>query len=373
MKFTQNIWKPKRLCIVFVDFNGEEMQLRAMSCGKKCVDLGVFPSIEDLVKKVGSGVGYHLHITGTGVLTRKVEALPNFKEQLIISGKSDAFHFTSYSDAQSIAVSFFRKALTEDLESFFGEKKWHLLGVSSGEIPLCALDSDGVYLGSHRIEIAQEKLKTFERNPTPNASIKNETIAQAILKNYQQEVEGYSWSQHVAAIDNFKEFTQFKTIGLVLLTTILALLFSNYLYQNHLNNAVAQLELDLSMSNDNLSMLDRLRQEKERKEQLIASAGTASPRFLSYYLDEIARTVPKSIDLQELSLFPLEGKLKNKQKVEIQSNQTLVLGTTPNNMILDDWIELMDRFEWVAAIELLNYSKTSEKEASFKLLITLKQ
>lgn len=373
MQLFKHIWSPKRMCIVFVEINGEEQALSALLVGKKCVNLGTFDSLESLVKKAGSGRAYHLHVSGSGVLTRKVEALPNYKEQLIISGKSDAFHFTSFTDAQYIAVSFLRKALTETLETTFRTNKWHLLGVSSGEIPVCAAETDVYYKGLFTIEVTEGKIKQFERNTLPNAAVDKTAIAQSVLNAYKRDAPGLSWTSYVAALENFKEFTQFKSIGLGLLMLILCALFTNYLYQNHLNNAIAQLESDLSMSNSNLSMLDRLEQEKERKEQLIASAGTASPRFLSYYLDEIARTVPSTVDLQELSLFPLQEKLKNKQKVEIDYNQALVLGNTPNNMILDDWIEQMDRFEWIAAIELLNYSKMNEDEASFKLLITLNQ
>lgn len=372
MAIFQHIWTPKRVSIVFIEINGAELEFSARSFGKRLVDHGSFESIEALVKKLGSGRPYHLHLSGSGVLTRKVESLPNFKEQLIISGKSDAFHFTSYDDQQWIAVSFLRKALTEEIEHYFMERKLHLLGVSSGEIPLCT-SQNGFYKGVYSIEIADGRLKQFEKNTLPNANTDPNALAEAIALNYSRKSEAYSWSQNSSALENFKEFTQFKTIGLGLLFTILFALFGNYLYQNHLNNSVAQLESDLSMSNNNLAMLDRLEQEKSRKKQLIASAGTASPRFLSFYLDEIARTVPKSIDLQELALFPLQEKLKQKQKVDIVSNETVIMGTTPNNMILDDWIELMDRFEWVASIELLNYSKTTEKEASFKLLIKLNQ
>ena len=42
-----------------------------------------------------------------------------------------------------------------------------------------------------------------------------------------------------------------------------------------------------------------------------------------------------------------------------------------DNVTLDDWIELMDRFEWVKSIELLHYGKVAEKQSEFKLVITI--
>ena len=77
-----------------------------------------------------------------------------------------------------------------------------------------------------------------------------------------------------------------------------------------MNDQVAELEMELSISNDNLNLLDRLEQEKSRKQQLILSAGVNSSKFLSFYLDQIGKTVPKSA--AKTQSFPI-GKQVEKQ------------------------------------------------------------
>ena len=69
-------------------------------------DPQLFDSLEELVKFYGKSTPYHLHVLGTGVLSRKISNAPNFKEDLIISGNLEDFNFTTYNDGQSIVASF---------------------------------------------------------------------------------------------------------------------------------------------------------------------------------------------------------------------------------------------------------------------------
>jgi len=371
MKWYQNIWSPKSIVVVFAQISDGALEFTAQLAGKRRKNLGLFEDLDSLVKSVGKSRGYHLHVLGQGVLTRKVEALPNYKEQLVIGGNSNDFYFTSYHDEISIAAAFVRRSVVEDCVALFEENKWHLMGISCGEIPLCAHDEDGKFHGEQHIQMKDGKIEVLERNSQPPRSNYRDEIAKSIAVDYATPSETLELHFFESAVENFKEFTQFKVLGLSLLSGLLLALLGNYFYMNYLNQSVADLEMELTLSNENLSLLNRLEQEKSRKEQLVANAGVTSPKFLSFYLDEIGNTVPKTVDLQELYLFPLEGKLKNKQKVEIQSNRIVIIGTSPDNVTLDDWIEYMDRFAWVEAIELLHYGKVSDKQAEFKLEITL--
>ena len=371
MKWLKNIWSPKNLVVVFIRIDSGEMSCTPQLFGKRKKEFGSFDDIEEMVKEVGKSRGYHFHIQGQGVLTRKVEALPNYKEQLVIGGNANDFYFTSLDDGVHVSSAFVRKSVVEEWQILFEEKKWHLLGVSCGEIPLCWIDENAAYSGDMHIRMESGHITKLERNTALEKLSYSDEIGTSLLRQYTDEDERASFDQFEEATLNYKEFTQFKVLGLGLLFGLLFFLVGNYFYQNYLNQSIAQLEMDLTLSNENLQLLDRLDQEKSRKEQLIANAGVTSPKFLSYYLDEIGTTVPKTVDLQELYVFPLDGKLKNKQKVTIHSDRIVIHGTSPDNVTLDDWIEYMDRFEWIQSIELLHYGKVSDKQAEFEIEITL--
>lgn len=127
------------------------------------------------------------------------------------------------------------------------------------------------------------------------------------------------------------------------------------------------------LNNENLALLERLRQEKTRKEQLILSSGINASEFISFYIDRIGESVPGSISLKEVQVFPLKEKLKEKKKVEIQQEVIEIIGYTPGSEVLDNWMEKVNRFEWVKSVELINYLKSENVNAEFKLLITLEQ
>ena len=386
MNWYKNIWSPRALVVIFLNFQGEKARISALKTHRKekkeIEDAQQFDTLEEVVKHYGKSAPFHLHVMGTGVLSRKIDSVPNYMEDLIISGNQYDFIFTSYDDKNTIAASFFRRQLIKTELEFLTEQKVHLLGITSGEIPLFTLLNDEEVKFEFVLGKKEDKITEFKRLDEPtNRSVwqgefftKTQLLAKALFSNNDAKDENFTSSEalsFVKAQENFRQYSQFKTYGISLVGIILLSLVLNYFYQNNLNNTVAQLELDLSLSEDNLALLERLEQEKIRKEQLVQSAGVNSPRFLSYYLDEIGRTVPKEINLHELKVFPLSNKLKNKHKVEVDQERISISGSTIGNEILDDWIEKMDRFEWIKSVELLGYLKNEEGRADFKLVIVI--
>ena len=380
MSWYKNIWRPRKMGIVFLHFNGGALEISVLKIGAtKTGEAKRFDTLLEGVNATGKTLSYHFHVSGSGILSRKVEFLPTYRDQLIISGNPDEFVFTSYQDSFDVATSFFRKELIKEQLEAVEEHKIHLLGITSGAIPVFTiLENETVEL-DYKIGKNNDRIDSFERLSSDTDRVLwrhdyytgEELVSKAILGTYTTKIPSENYDYHTLPIaeENYRQFAQFKVYGTSALVAVFLSLFGNYFYQNYLNNEVAQLEQNLMMSNDNLALLDRLDQEKSRKEQLISSAGVTSSRFLSYYLDEIGKTVPKDIQLQEMRLFPVSSKLKEKQKIEVIQDQILIEGTTKGNEVLDNWIEKMDRFEWVKSIELLNYLKGDNDRAAFKLLI----
>jgi len=388
-RFTQ-IWRPRAMVFIFLQVVDQQRNFRAVKCKmrrqapNRVDEARLFESMEDLVKHFGKSAAYHLHVTGSGVLSRKIESLPNYMDELIINGNPDEFLFSTFDDGSQMAASFFRKALISDELDFIDAQKLHLLGISAGLSPLFLLGEDlrvfldfSVVKEKGRIVDFQRMDKPSEKTVFEGSSVKaDQLICASLIGFYIQNSAEYLFSdaeRFASADTNYRQFNQFRRTGVTVVSLILFALLANYFYVNRLNSNIAQLELDLSAGNESLSLLERLEEEKRRKEQLVLSAGVNSPRFLAFYLDEIGKTVPDQINLQELQVFPLDGKLKNKQKVEVVKDAIRISGSTLGNEVLDDWIELMDRFEWVHGIELMNYLKTEGERSDFLLMITLAQ
>lgn len=386
----QQIWRPRAMVFVFLQMVDQQRIFRAVKCKlhkqalEHLEEARLFESFEEAVKHFGKSAAYHFHVTGSGVLSRKIESLPNYMDELIINGDPNEFQFSTYDDGNQMAASFFRKALISEELDFVAAQKVHLLGISAGLAPLFLLGDDVRVFLDFSVVKERGKIVDFQRLEKPSdrtvfegSSVQlDQLLCASMIGFYLHKQPAYSSSdteRFVLADVNYRQFNQFRKSGVTVVSVILFALIANYFYVNQLNSNIAQLELDLSVSNESLSLRDRLEEEKRRKEQLVLSAGVNSPRFLAFYLDEIAKTVPAQINLQEMQVFPVEGKLKNKQKVEVLQDAIRISGSTLGNEVLDNWIEQMDRFEWVQGIELMNYLKTEGERSDFLLMITLAQ
>ncbi len=372
--------------MIHLHYNASGLSLSAAKIGSKgCGEFRAFEHLGDLVKKCGKELPYLLHVTGSGVLTRAVENIPNYREQLIVNGDKEDFYFTSLEAGSRLVTSFFRKALVAAPMEEMKNSKVFVLNITSGMVPaLLHIARGGELAFDHQVSIRNGQLESFKRSET---SAVQQTLAGKAFPSYEQAIGeslarqlkennpalsgGFREEEKQQALQSWTEYSKFRFFGIALVSVILVLLLGNYFYLNRLNQQVADLEVELALNNENLSLMDRLEQEKIRKEQLILTSGINGRSFTSYFIDAVGKTVPASIKLTEMHVFPLKERLKQKRKVEIDQENIEVTGLTQSSSVLDDWMEKMNRFEWVARVELLNYMKLNDRQAEFKLVIRI--
>lgn len=378
------IWKLKKMLLVVINFTANGIEFSAISTkGNKKTSLS-FDDLASLIKHFGKEKAYHIHASGNGVLTRMVDNIPNYKEQLIVNGDKDDFYFSSIEFGSKLITSFFRKSLLDEVLTLLEQQKVFLLNVTSGISPLLLSEETNFEVKyDYEVSIKNGEIFRFEKhNQTPSNGFYqgqlidlNEALYEGVLRTYQLKQThfngGLTDEVKTEKLQQFNDYRQFKFIGVSAVSFILLLLLANYFFLNNLNQKVADLELNLALNNENISLLDRLEQEKTRKEQLILTSGINSKSFTSFYIDRIGKSVPSSIKLKEMYVFPLKEKLKQKRKVDISQDIIEIIGYTPNSYTMDDWMEKMNRFDWVNKVELVAYNKNSEQQAEFKLIVSL--
>jgi Tfp pilus assembly protein PilN len=388
MKQKLNIFGAKRVIIIFVELSKENNHFYAMSSGYKenilKSDAEKFASIDDIVRKYGASRAYWVHVSGSGVLSRLIDRSTGYKDDIIINGDKDDFLFSSYTDGEKSAVSFVRKTLVNNVLETLTKLKVILIGISAGNIPhFVLLSPDDSLEFEFKIVTKNGLISEFKRNEIRNnlTTFRNQVVSEkqfiassiiTFLNDFKSGFEFCLSDKDMAiALEEYSQRRRFTYIGVASLLLIFLIVASNYFYINFLNNQVAQLEMDLSLSNNNLTLIDQLDQEKIRKEQLIETSGLSGNKFISFYLDKIGQSVPPSIYLKEMTVFPLVEKLKDKRKVSVDTQKIEILGLTGSSVVFDDWIEKMNRLEWVKSVEVMNYSKINESQAEFKLIMFL--
>lgn len=382
MKFQlKNIWNPKKVVVVFMENTGTAFELKAVSVHSKKGSQPVesFASLDELTARYGKYAAYWIHIDGTGVLTRIADPHSDYKKDLLMNVDPDDFFFTTTHSEGSKLVSFVRKSVAESLLEEMTGKKLFLIGISCGFSPAGLLIQEDETLSfDFKLTKQNGQFVSIERMETPAPNYfydgkflsKSEFMAVAISNAVFSGTADFEPDLKKEKLNEFKEYSKFKTIGVSSIVTILVILVCNYFYLNHLNNKIADKEAEIALNNSNLSLLDKLTQEEIRKKQLVVNSNTNTTFFVAYYLDEIGKSVPEKIRLLEMHVFPLTQKLKEKRKVEIDKYRIEVTGWTYDNIVLDNWIERLDRQDWVKSVELVNYHRNND-EAEFKIIIFL--
>lgn len=382
-----NIQVPKPFILVHIHRDGALMRFRAGKISTRQQELSSYDSLDEMLEQLSTSLPYILHVSGSGVLQRQVEIKPNYLNELLINGKKEDFFVSSLEsfDGRSALVSFFRRELIQELLEFLKEKRVRLYQIDSGEIQLIrSLGRTFSLKGNYAIDSNAKGELSMQKTENPGKLIYardaaysyDELLIAAYLNFSPEQKEHWNYSFLESEFNDRIEIAEkrkFERFGMLSVFTILFLVLVNYFYQNYLQNEVARLESELLVQNDNLALLDRLDQEKERKKLLVTSAGTISKRFSAYYLDQIGASVPDKIVLNKLGLFPIDGKLKQKQKVLVKSDLITIEGNTASNKELDKWIGQLDRKEWVHQVEVMNYVKNDSLPAEFSLQIKIKE
>lgn len=373
----------QQVIIVIIELDRESVRYRACRVkrnDKNFPDIPLFDSISDIVKKFGKTSPYALHFIGTGILNRLTDNISNYKEQLLVNADVNSFQFTSFSDSTRKAVSFIRKDLTFTYLEEVQRQKLFLLSLSSGYVPLFVfLEKKCITTLNTEFDLAfaDQHIKLFQRSDDKkNAFDYFDRLAWSIASPLFEKNPAFEQAIEAIELDKNKQeyiyFRRYSILGAGSVLTLLMLVLMNYFYQRSLNNDVVTLEEELLLHSENLNLLDRLKQEKERKTLLIQNSGIKSKQFISFYLDRIASSVPASIRLKKCTIFPLKEALKENRKVEFEQTKIEISGVAGGSKIFENWLERLNRFAWVESVEVTNFSKSAESNSVFSLIIWVK-
>lgn len=345
-------------------------------------DFTSFESLEEILKKADKKVPFILHIKGAGVLARSVENAPNYKERLLVSGREDEFYFNSYERSGSVLVSFARKNVIDEFLNPITAVKGFIWALYIGPsiLPfkfenLQSIQSDYVlsFPSSNQITISKNEQELSEKQI--QTSYLEAIINYTYQKNSNSDIfhQGINEETLKQTKSEYKDYRQFRIIGLSILSFFLVALTINYFLVNHLNQVAADYEQEIAGYQENFAIIDRTKQEKQRKLILFQNSGMQSGNLLSYYADEVGVTVPKDIQFTEMELFPLVQQLKPKHKVETDNSKIIIKGITINSKVLDDWMEDLEKKEWVQSVEVINYSRLDDLNSIFHIIIHIQE
>ena len=91
---------------------------------------------------------------------------------------------------------------------------------------------------------------------------------------------------------------------------------------------------------------------------------------MSYYLIELSNSVPREISFTRVSVRPYLNEIKKNFKIEIDDNVIYVIGESVSSNLLSEWINKIERKDWIGKIDILSYVY-SKGRGEFELKIEI--
>ncbi|MDG2275928.1 MAG: hypothetical protein P8L28_08805 [Flavobacteriaceae bacterium] len=194
-----------------------------------------------------------------------------------------------------------------------------------------------------------------------------------ILSYYSNEINTYS-STLKKRLTNIYKQQRFFSLGLKYsLGFLFIVLLINFLVFSNYQKKVSKLQTELSINETYKMQLTRLREIVTKKKKIVKSLTSASNSKVIWYVDEISKTVPSSLYLDEINYQPLEKPIKDEKPIVFKNDEITVKGISRNDEDLIAWKSSLEKQTWVEQISFINYGKGKSKKTSFDFIIYIKK
>jgi hypothetical protein len=345
--------------------------------------------MEVLLQKLDKSIPVWLTVTGRTVITRKLNTDPgdNYLNHILHNAKESDFRVSFRKTSRGeVVVSAVRNEHVEEMLKNFQEHSFSVIGLSIGPSPLILpveldlLKDSSVSVPGYILNFQDRVLKeilTDENLENSGYRIGDELIQSPLLLSFttafsyllshegaDQLVTGsYVTNDNEFSFKLLNKYLLFGSLGLIFI--LLLINFMGFSYYNKRQQAISEL---ISYQEGFFVKRDSLRKEIALKTGLIKKAGLSEDTRYGFYIDRIAAAIPDGISLTECTVNPLIDKMKPEKPVQLNKFIS-ISGVSSGSITLNEWIDSLNKYQWIKDIEIINYKKKDSKgEFEIKIL-----
>ena len=206
---------------------------------------------------------------------------------------------------------------------------------------------------SDKIKLSHEEYDSASL--IPYASVMNYYAAGNLIT--EAEIESV-----ISQKQDFQYEGKFRLAGISLAAIFFVILLANFFLFNNYFSKSNDLKQSLSINSRSIDQLDSLKKELDSHKQVLASYNFKGMSKTSYYADQIAASVPHSITLEELYLFPLKKSDAGSEDLLFDDKKILISGYSRASIELNEWIKQLQQNNWVGKVNILSYNQTGGKD-----------
>ncbi|NQX97831.1 MAG: hypothetical protein HRT73_08125, partial [Flavobacteriales bacterium] len=152
-------------------------------------------------------------------------------------------------------------------------------------------------------------------------------------------------------------------IGFSIVAIFFIVVMVNLMVANSYEKTHNKLQYQVNSKQKYVVELTRLQQDLAIKEQFIQSSGVAMASKISYYTDQVALSIPESIQLNQLFVNPLAKRVNKAEDISFNYNSIKIKGTVSRSIELNNWVKSLKEYDWVAEINIISFIQDNFKTA----------
>lgn len=362
--------------------------------GKSHVSL---TKVSQLKNSIDEGVPVVLVVNGKGVIYRQLDLqheTETARLQKVLPNASIAdFYLETLNISQFECVAIARKGLIDAVIDEFIKEEINIVDIHIGPLVInsvAGLFSSGnneLVFGLNKVMIKDGKIISFqklEESITENDTtvlLRGISIKEKLLLSYSIAF-GFLLGNEKSGIEakhiqhNFNEMVEklkFKLYGWCILFGFLVILIINFIihsYYHHENISLGHIDADRITT----TKIESLRKELSKKELQIKESSVGFAYNYSFLSDRIAASVPMSIQLDELTINPLDDRTSKEQKRKIFQNDLVhIKGRCKDIGPLNAWAGILTNLPFVSEVSVTRYRfDEQEQEGMFEISMNLK-
>ena len=282
-------------------------------------------SLSELKEILKEDLPIFLGINIKGILNRVLDYVPSSKEDALTtvfpSAKEEDFYLQQVETNQKALISIVRKdSVLELLKDFEAAELWvvnafvgpfwveEILPILPAYVQTVQIEQQVLTIENQHITGLSKSVETSQDSFSIGGDRVSESLSLALSMAFlaitQPTIQGVEADFIAQQQINFYYKRLFHYTALVALAFFFVALFTNYLLFDYYDSEQKGLKVEVSQQQSLLNQRDNLAKKYKAKKSLLGDQLHLGQSKSSYYADQLAATLPSSLQLTKLVLFP---------------------------------------------------------------------
>lgn len=348
-------------------------------------------TIDEIVAKFPKKQHAFLIVNNDTVLSKFIESTETVQNQLLYEAfpnlKINDFYVEIVSDGNFHTIAICRKSIVDTLIETYRKKGVSIVGFSLGNV-MTALVNDFIETPTYytsNAKLTKENNHITEVSlvadiPRESYEINGLEVKNTQLLNFAGTLSYILQSQKTTSnfedaktklITDFSQtrfFNQFIVFGLGF---ILLLLLLNFFVFNSYYEAVESMKQTAAVNSSQKESLLQLKATVDEKQKMVEDILKNSASKSSFYIDAIANSLPKTIQLAALNYQPILKRIKKDKPIPLDRDIITIAGISTDSDLFSTWIQTLEAMDWIVTVTVVNYGSQSKNTTDFSLKIRL--